>query len=322
MGHTRIVTTTQTATADLALSVAGAAALVGLTPATLRTWDRRYGLSPSIRTTGGHRRYNADDITRLRLVAQLVEDGIPPAGAVQSAINATIADCEQRLRGDHSDRAPADDARAGGGRSISMPAASKEQRGLARAAMALDGQAVRNIMTSAIKERGVVAAWDEIAAPTLLAIGDHWEKTHANVEVEHVASLGIQQALSIDAPDRFTQRPTLLCCAPEDQHSLALVALRAAMLEAGAPAVMLGSRLPLDALAAAVKRLRPRAIVVWASMSENADVRAFDVVPEQRPPIRRYVAGPGWDGARLPDKDIQRLGSLEQALVQLTNPHD
>ena len=80
--------------------------------------------------------------------------------------------------------------------------------------------------------------------------------------------------------------------------------------------------LPLDALAAAVKRLRPRAIVVWASMSENADVRAFDVVPEQRtpnPPLRRWT----WVGRRaVTDKDIQRLGSLEQALVQLANLHD
>ncbi|MGA0066902.1 MAG: MerR family DNA-binding transcriptional regulator, partial [Candidatus Nanopelagicales bacterium] len=36
------------------LTVAAVARRLGVAPATLRTWDRRYGITPSDRTSGGH----------------------------------------------------------------------------------------------------------------------------------------------------------------------------------------------------------------------------------------------------------------------------
>ena len=38
-------------------TVAAVARRLGVAPATLRTWDRRYGLGPSEHTSGAHRRY-------------------------------------------------------------------------------------------------------------------------------------------------------------------------------------------------------------------------------------------------------------------------
>ncbi len=320
--------THSTATTDhLALSVAGAAAKVGLTPATLRTWDRRYGMSPSVRTSGGHRRYNAGDLTRLRLAARMVDDGLPPAGATRAVASWTATECEERLaladslvgkvgeRAAKSGEADVDlTGRAGGGRAISMPEATAEQRGMARAAMSLDAQAVREIMTNAIADRGVVSAWNELASPTLRAIGDRWERTHKDVEVEHIASMGIQQALDIDTPAGLTGRPVTLSCTPQDQHGLALLALRAALFERGIPAIMLGTRLPPAALAAAAARLRPRAVVLWASMPGNADIELLQSIPRQRPPIRCYLAGPGWAAVELSGEAPEQLTSLEQAL--------
>ena len=39
------------------LTVAAVARRLGVAPATLRTWDRRYGLGPSSHEAGEHRRY-------------------------------------------------------------------------------------------------------------------------------------------------------------------------------------------------------------------------------------------------------------------------
>src|SRR5699024_2844712 len=47
------------------LTVAAVAARLGVAASTLRTWERRYGLGPSARTAGRHRRYDAVDVTRL-----------------------------------------------------------------------------------------------------------------------------------------------------------------------------------------------------------------------------------------------------------------
>ena len=41
------------------LSVAAVARKLGIAPATLRTWDRRYGIGPANHVPGRHRRYSA-----------------------------------------------------------------------------------------------------------------------------------------------------------------------------------------------------------------------------------------------------------------------
>ena len=65
---------------DLPLySIAVAAELLGLPPATLRLYERKGLLRPA-RTEGGTRRYSADDIERMRRVADLQDDGVNLAG--------------------------------------------------------------------------------------------------------------------------------------------------------------------------------------------------------------------------------------------------
>ena len=52
-------------TSEPVLSVAAVARRLGVAPATLRTWDRRYGLGPSDHTVGRHRKYGPRDVARL-----------------------------------------------------------------------------------------------------------------------------------------------------------------------------------------------------------------------------------------------------------------
>ncbi len=255
----------------------------------------------------------------------MVDDGLPPAGAARAVTSWTTAECEARIGLGLSELPQHDGSdtdltgRAGGGRTIPMPDATSEQRGMARAALSLDAPAVRQIMTKTVAERGVVRAWNELAAPTLIAIGDRWERSRKDVEVEHIASMGIQQALDVDAPVELSGRPVVLSCTPDDQHGLALLALRAALLERGAPAVMLGTRLPRAGLTAAAARLRPRAIVLWASIPENADPQIVNAIPRQRPPVRCYLAGPGWAAVDVPVASAEKLTSLSQAVDVLAN---
>ncbi|MGV1036765.1 MAG: MerR family transcriptional regulator [Candidatus Nanopelagicales bacterium] len=319
------------------VSVATAAASVGLTPATLRTWDRRYGLSPSLRTEGQHRRYNTDDLTRLRFVARLVDEGYPPASAVQAALTRPIEQCAELLNQPAATSGSARESsatsqnvtlttdpplalRAGGGKSVRITDGTSEQRGMARAATALDGRAVRTIVESAIADRGALRAWEELVAPTLIAIGDQWSRTKAGVEVEHVASIAVQQAFDVEGLERLTGRPILLACAPDDEHVLALLALRAALADRGVEAITLGQQVPADALAAAVTRLRPRAVVLWASMRKHADLSVMTTLPSHRPAASVYLAGPGWVDALEHQDDLQSpptLSSLPEAVEVL-----
>ncbi|MES9609103.1 MerR family transcriptional regulator, partial [Actinomadura sp. NPDC000929] len=66
------------------LGVGAVARRLGLAAATLRTWDRRYGIGPSGRSPGGHRRYTPADVARLEAMQRLILAGAgwprrPPA---------------------------------------------------------------------------------------------------------------------------------------------------------------------------------------------------------------------------------------------------
>jgi DNA-binding transcriptional MerR regulator len=68
-----------------ALAVAAVARRLGVAPATLRTWDRRYGLGPSEHSAGAHRRYSPADVERLLVMRRLTLDGVAPGDAARIA---------------------------------------------------------------------------------------------------------------------------------------------------------------------------------------------------------------------------------------------
>uniref|UniRef100_UPI001F1989AD MerR family transcriptional regulator n=1 Tax=Puerhibacterium puerhi TaxID=2692623 RepID=UPI001F1989AD len=75
-------------TSSPGLAVAAVARRLGVAPATLRTWDRRYGLGPSGRTAGSHRRYTPEDVARLLVMRRLTLEGVAPVDAARAALEA------------------------------------------------------------------------------------------------------------------------------------------------------------------------------------------------------------------------------------------
>lgn len=63
-----------------------AARRTGLSIVQLRTWERRYGLGPSSRSAGGHRRYTEADLARLAYAARLITHGLGAGEAVARVI--------------------------------------------------------------------------------------------------------------------------------------------------------------------------------------------------------------------------------------------
>lgn len=276
---------------DVALSVSEAAARVGLTAATLRTWHRRYGLGPSIRTDGGHRRYNSLDLARLRVVQQMVDGGVPPSEAVAASLELSPA----ALADPAAITSPVPQGRAGGGNVIAIPGGDEIQRGLARAAVSLDGPGIRSRVSELLSEQGVIATWDHVLVPLLTALGERWYQTKRGVEIEHVTADALTQALQGHGQVvRTDQRPILLACMPDEQHTLPLMAPQAALRDAGEGSVMLGARVPAEAIHDAVRRIRPRRLVLWAQLPQAADPSLLADLPTQRPPLRVMAAGPGW----------------------------
>lgn len=78
------------------LSVAAVAKRIAVAPATLRTWDRRYGLGPSMHQTGAHRRYSHDDVLRLSLMRLWIFRGATSAQAASYALAADLSEIDSR----------------------------------------------------------------------------------------------------------------------------------------------------------------------------------------------------------------------------------
>lgn len=67
-------------------SIGECAKAFGLSTATLRAWETRYGLEPSDRSAGGHRRYTCEDLEKLRVMTTLMDRGVPAREAAAFAM--------------------------------------------------------------------------------------------------------------------------------------------------------------------------------------------------------------------------------------------
>jgi DNA-binding transcriptional MerR regulator len=205
--------------------------------------------------------------------------------------------------------------RAGGG-TLRMPGAGPRARGLGRAALAMDPVAVRALLEESIAADGVIGAWEDVARPVLVAVGQRWAMSGRGVEVEHLLSECLITVFGARATGRptpaRTARPVLLAGMPDELHCVPLTVLAAVLAERGIACRLLGPALPAAALAAAVRRTAPAAVVLWSQVEPTADVDMLAALPVTRPRFRTYVAGPGWDGAALP-RGVDHLGSLAEA---------
>lgn len=294
-----------------ALTVAAAARRLGVAPDTLRTWDRRYGLGPTQRVTGSHRRYSPLDLARLDVMRRLTLEGFPPREAARAAARLMVPL--------HQGVAPAGDgSSAEAGATGTEPCSGQPSavRGLVRAAVALDAEAMTASIDSEVTRRGVVPTWDGLLVPALAIVGQRWANGSLGVEVEHLLSetvLACLRRAPSQPEDAINTRPVLAACAPDEQHSLPLFALAAALAERRVAVRVLGGRVPADALAAAVRRCGPAAVLVWSHEPETGDPGPLVALSAVRPPPLVLVGGNGWPEPLPPG--VQRVDSLPAAVA-------
>ncbi|WP_432158665.1 MerR family transcriptional regulator [Streptomyces sp. bgisy153] len=288
------------------LTTGSLARRLGVSPTTLRSWDRRYGIAPAERARGRHRRWAPQDVAMVEEMCRLTASGVPPAEAARVArLRFTGAGAAPPAPAEPpaptSDLAgPADlvaPVRPGGpGGGLPLGDVRQECRGLSRAAVRLDAPELERRLREAVLRHGLTVAWEEVMVPTLRAVGRRWESSGDRyVEVEHLLSWHVSTALRsapllLPRPEPLTGAPpVVLACTPGEQHSLPVEALTAALAERGVPTRTLGAAVPAEALLACVQRTGPAAVVLWAQARSTASA-----------PLARHVAGLEWGvaGAR------------------------
>jgi len=296
------------------LSVAAVARKLGIAPATLRTWDRRYGIGPAHHAPGKHRRYSAADVARLELMRDALLHGATPAAAAGYALSASLPHADPTTPPPIPDTGETTLRTRRSGSRLPLTDAGWHARGLARAATALDADAVRRVLDESITAVGAQTTWDLAVRPVLVAIAQRWADTGAGIEIEHLLSncvTGVFGALAASTPTT-TARPVLLAGMAGDRHQLPIVVLAATLAQRGVTCRSLGTDLPADALVAAIRRTAPAALLLWSQLSDTADPDLLTSLPRTRPGFRIFIGGPGWADVTVGPRVVW-LSSLQEA---------
>jgi DNA-binding transcriptional MerR regulator len=282
------------------LTVAAVARRIGVAPATLRTWDRRYGLGPSEHVEGQHRRYCPQDLARLTMMRRLIIAGVSPSDAAEQAKSFKGVVKISKLVKEFEVREDVVDA-------------------LYKGLQSLDRTFVETSLAHEIDTYGMEGAWTDVIVPTLFLIGDEWENNQKGIEVEHLFSEILQNAFysrTVALAKPLNPRPVLLAAVGEEVHSLPIYALAAALCERNIESYVLGARTPIEAISTMVTRCAPPAIFLWAQLPQNADTKYWQEIPSIRPAPRILVGGPGWDAVEC--ASVIRAEGLEHACDEIT----
>lgn len=288
------------------MTVGEVAGRLGVAPSTVRMWGSRYGLTASERSAGGHRRYTNEDVDRLLRMQHAVVSGVDPAAAAAEVLAGGGATSGRPRRG------------GPGGAVLAVPGAGPEVRGIARAASRLDDMAVTQAVLRSLHDNGALATWNVLLRPVLVAAGEHWQRTGAGIEVEHLLTQALTTAFAqyvTTITDIAQADPVVLAGSPQEDHILALHAVRAGLAERGVPVRFLGPRTPMSALAGTAKLTRTPAVFIWMILQDKSVTAGLAAIKSAHRRLVLLVGGPGWTGLDTGPATV--CTSLEQAVELL-----
>lgn len=236
---------------ETARRVSQVAARLGVSPHSLRAWEKRYQLPSPQRSAGGYRQYDDRDIRRLEFMVELIADGTPTHEAARLALDQVPA------RGE-----------SGPDRSSSYAEAVELRRRAFNAITELDEAGVRAAFAEAAQLDLDVAVSDVLLASVGgLATKDDVPETsftgltaaHAHFG-SHLARVHLADLLREHAPDAG---PRLwLACPPRELHDVGLLGFGVLAAQAGWRIRFFGGNTPVRALGELARRHRPDALVL------------------------------------------------------------
>lgn len=225
--------------------------MCGVSTATLRAWERRYGVPSPARTASAYRLYSDDDIALIKKMRDYVVSGMAAAEAARTVIETA------------STAPPHSAANAG-------DAFSDARERIVDAAIRFDPDALEAEVSKALALGPAVSIFERTLGPALERIGDLWQEGSITVAQEHLASqvLGatLLHLLKLAQPTESARRVLLAGFADED-HVLGLVGIGLRFCAWGFRTILLGARTPPAAVARAVESLEPEVVALSVSIS-------------------------------------------------------
>ena len=217
----------------------------GISAATLRAWERRYGIPVPRRTESSYRVYSDEDIALIQRVLSLCNDGMSPSEAAK----VVLSEAQQPVLGahEHGFGDPYDQVRSQ----------------IVGAVEAFDPDAIEMAVNRALTLGSAAVICEQVIVPVMFRIGDLWHTGEITVAQEHLATQILEttarKLIGLMQPPPGSRR-VLLACFAEDEHTLPLYAIGLHLVQASFRTVMLGGRTPPAAIRQAVQKLEPACV--------------------------------------------------------------
>lgn len=238
--------------ADTLWPIRGVAERTGITPATLRIWERRYGRPVPVRIESGHRRYTDAQMRWLVRVSEALANGHRASDVLQA---------EPGRLDELLDR---------------EPIAERTDDALMQAVRAFDGAALTRSFERAASKLTPVRFLDAVVAPFLQAVGAAWADGRLEIAHEHFASNVVSDVLArrrARGVSAAAGEPVVLATLNGEAHVLGIAMAEFLCAHARVPTRYLGADTPEDEVVRAALECGARAVVVGVSAA-NAGVEA------------------------------------------------
>jgi MerR family transcriptional regulator, light-induced transcriptional regulator len=219
----------------------------GVPAATLRQWERRYGVPKPERTDSGYRLYSDEDVRRIRTLKSHVDDGVPASRAAEMVREEPRSDAGPR---------PLSDL----------------QRKLVDALTELDEPRAERVIAEAHALHSVEDVVLDLLHGTMVEVGERWHDGAISTTTEHFASSFVQgrlrQIMAFSGHGRGGPA-VIIACAPLDQHDIGAMMLAVMLRRYGFTVYYVGANTPVEDLASMAHDVRPAAVLISASSIES-----------------------------------------------------
>lgn len=265
---------------DVTWGVGAVSSRLSVTASTLRTWERRYGVGPSFRTQGGHRRYTEHDIDRVELMRRLLSRGVSAQDAARVARSLNREDLDLALRDGYHE--PAD--------------ASHAEEAFLAAVVSGDQAGLSQLFAGVLRQHPVTTAWRDVLAPALRRMTMESESGAVPADAALSASeLLVRELHALVAYERLPDTGhthVLFARSLPAVEAIPLLVLEAALVQAGVATQTVGPELDGRAVAALATRMRPDLLLTWGHPPTPPLRRAMNELKGVTSVIRALPAWP------------------------------
>ncbi len=256
-------------------STAELAEMFDVNESTVKRWSDQ-GHIDCVKTKGGHRRFPIRSVLKFVHENKMSVPNLDPQLLTDSGLRANVID---------------------GNVSVLIPQIKK-------AMMAGDTDEVLRILRIGIAAKpDLLHLYHHLVFPPLAEIGERWANGEITVDIEHLASNAVHDALQRLQSELFHQpyngKTALLACYEDDEHELALRCISQYLTTQGWRTLFLGSRTPTRSLVFSINRNKPQLVVLSSLVVENEKKFLADINNEIVPAVQSLGAKLAVGGAGM-----------------------